>query len=320
MDVCLMIEGQENVTWDQWVALAHACEEHGYAALFRSDHYLSFGHPREWGNLDAWTTIAALGAVTERVRLGTLVSPVTFRHPSVLAKSVVTADHVSGGRVELGMGAGWFAGEHTTFGFPFPPTKQRFEILEEQVQLVHLLLEREVEEVNFEGRYYTLQGAPGLPHAVQDPHPPLIIGGKGGPWGIHLAAWWADEYNVFGVSVEECRRVRENLATSCEKAERDPSEVRLSTMIGTLVGSDAGDLERRARRLMKQLDEDGDPGSFVESWGERRLVGTVDQVLEKLSAFAQAGVQRVMLQHLVHEDLESVALIGTEVIPQAESL
>jgi F420-dependent oxidoreductase-like protein len=320
MDVCLMIEGQENVTWDQWVALAQACEEHRYDALFRSDHYLSFGHPKEWGNLDAWATLSALGAVTERIRLGTLVSPVTFRHPSVLAKSVLTADHVSGGRVEVGMGAGWFDGEHTAFGFPFPSTEERFFILEEQVQIVHLLLEREVEEVNFEGRYYSLQGAPGLPKPIQDPHPPLIIGGKGGRWGIHLAAWWADEYNVFGLQADEIRRTRERLSASCEKAERDPSDVRLSTMIGTLVGTDANDLDQRARRLMQQQGEDGDPGAFLQSWGERRLAGTVDQVLEKLRALGQAGVERVMLQHLVHDDLESVALIGTEVIPQAATL
>ena len=320
MDVCLMIEGQENVTWDQWVALAQASEEHGYDGLFRSDHYLSFGHPKEWGNLDAWATLSALGAVTERIRLGTLVSPVTFRHPSILAKSVVTADHVSGGRIEVGMGAGWFDGEHTAFGFPFPSTEERFFLLEEQVQIVHLLLEREVEEVNFEGRYYSLQAAPGLPKPVQDPHPPLIIGGKGGRWGIHLAGWWADEYNVFGVRVDEIRRTRKRLSASCEKAERDPSEVRLSTMIGTLVGADAKDLDQRARRLMQQLGEDGDPGAFLQTWGERRLAGTVDQVLEKLSALSQAGVERVMLQHLVHEDLESVALIGTEVIPEVASL
>ena len=320
MDVCLMIEGQENVTWDQWVALAQACEEHGYDALFRSDHYLSFGHPHDWGNLDAWAMLAALGAVTQRIRLGTLVSPVTFRHPSVLAKSVVTADQVSGGRVEVGMGAGWFEGEHAAFGFPFPSTRQRFEILEEQVQIVHLLMEREVEHVDFDGRYYSLRGAPGLPKPVQDPHPPLIIGGRGGPWAIHLAAWWADEYNVFGVPPEECRQTRERLSAGCEKAERDPSEVRLSTMIGTLVGTDAKDLEQRARGLMEQLGQEGDPAAFVESWRERRIVGTVDQVLEQLAVLGQAGVERVMLQHLVHEDLESVALIGSEVIPEAARL
>ena len=130
MDVCLMIEGQEGVTWSQWVGLAHACEAFGFEGLFRSDHYLSFNRPKERGALDAWTTIAALGVVTERIRLGTMVSPVTFRHPAVLAKSVVTADHASDGRVELGMGAGWFEREHEAFGFDFPPTRERMDMLD----------------------------------------------------------------------------------------------------------------------------------------------------------------------------------------------
>jgi alkanesulfonate monooxygenase SsuD/methylene tetrahydromethanopterin reductase-like flavin-dependent oxidoreductase (luciferase family) len=129
VDVCLMIEGQEGVTWDQWLALARACERNGFHGLFRSDHYLSFTHPKERGALDAWATINALAAVTERVRLGTMVSPVTFRHPAELANSVVTADHVSRGRVELGLGAGWFEREHAAFGFSFPPTRVRMQML-----------------------------------------------------------------------------------------------------------------------------------------------------------------------------------------------
>src|SRR3989449_1102656 len=154
MDVCLMIEGQEGVTWEQWVALGVACQEHASAGLFRSDHYVSFSHPAEYGTLDAWATLAALGTRTERIRLGTLVSPVTFRHPSVLAKSVVTADHASGGRVELGMGAGWFEGEHSAFGFPFPPTGERWAMLEEQVEIVHRLWDGDENAVPFQGRHY----------------------------------------------------------------------------------------------------------------------------------------------------------------------
>ena len=311
-----MIEGQENVTWEQWVELAKACEEHGFDALFRSDHYLSFDHPKEWGNLDAWTTLAGLAATTERIRLGTLVSPVTFRHPSILTKSVLTVDHISGGRVEVGLGAGWFEGEHTAFGFQFGTNRERFEILEEQVQIIHQLMEREVDEVSFEGTHYQLEGAPALPKSIQDPHPPLIIGGRGGSFGLHLAAWWADEYNVFGIGPDACRPVRKALDARCAEAERDPSEVRLSTMTGIVVGSDQKDLEARASRLMEHLGEKGDVREFIETWrGDRRLVGTVDQVLERMAHFADAGVERIMLQHLVHEDLETIALIGTEIIP-----
>src|ERR687896_2191291 len=151
MRVCLMIEGQEDVTWEQWLALAGACEEHGLEALFRSDHYESVMGMRERGSLDAWTTLAALAARTSRVRLGTLVSPATFRHPSVLAKSVVTVDHASGGRAELGMGAGWFEREHEAFGFPFAPDRERVDVLAEQIEIVHRLWDRHEDEVTFEG-------------------------------------------------------------------------------------------------------------------------------------------------------------------------
>ena len=154
MRVCLMIEGQEGVTWDQWVALARACEASGYEGLFRSDHYLGFDRPGERGALDAWTTIAALGTMTERIRLGTMVSPVTFRHPALLAKSVVTADHASGGRVELGMGAGWFEDEHRAYGFAFPAAGERMAMLAEQIEIVHRLWGGDDDEVSFEGAHY----------------------------------------------------------------------------------------------------------------------------------------------------------------------
>src|SRR5919204_185225 len=196
MDVCLMIEGQEGVTWDRWTALARACEELGFTGLFRSDHYLAFDHPNERGALDAWTTLAALASITQRIRLGTLVSPVTFRHPAQVAKSLVTVDHASGGRAELGMGAGWFEREHRAYGFPFPPTGERMGVLAEQVEIVHRLWSKDEGPVTFEGRHYSLDACPGLPKPVQDPHPPLILGGGAGPRGASLAARWADEYNV----------------------------------------------------------------------------------------------------------------------------
>ena len=144
--------------------------------MFRSDHYLSFDRPGERGTLDAWTTLAGLAAVTERIRLGTMVSPATFRHPSVLAKSVVTADHISGGRVELGMGAGWFEREHEGFGFPFPSAGDRFDVLAEQVEIVHRLWDRDEDEVTFDGAHYRLDAVQALPKGVQEPHPPLILG------------------------------------------------------------------------------------------------------------------------------------------------
>jgi len=320
MDVCLMIEGQEDVTWDQWVSLALACEEHGFDSLFRSDHYLSFGHPADYGALDAWATLAALATKTERIRLGTMVSPVTFRHPSVLAKSVVTVDYASGGRVELGMGTGWHEGEHRAYGFPFPPMKERMDLLAEQVEIVHRLWDRDKDAVTFEGRHFRLESAPGLPKPLQDPHPPLILGGDAGPRSLRLAALWADEYDTTFTSAEECRDKRDRLSAACEAIDRDPGTVRFSLMTTTIVGADEKELHGRVRRLLDMRNDSSDPAAWIEKVGQERIVGTVDQVLERLARYADAGLDRVMMQHLLHDDLEALALIGQEVIPEASKL
>lgn len=187
-----MVEGQEDVTWEDWRALAGACEEHGIEALFRSDHYLSVEGRQGRGSLDAWATIAALAAVTDTVRFGTLVSPATFRHPSELAKVVATADHVSGGRVELGLGTGWLEAEHEAYGFPFPPLGRRMEMLEEQLQIVSG--EWAGGLFSFEGRHYRIRDLDALPKPIR--RPTLIVGGRGGPRSIALAARFADEYNT----------------------------------------------------------------------------------------------------------------------------
>ena len=320
MRVCLMIEGQEGVTWEQWVALALAAEEHGFDALFRSDHYVSFGHPTEWGSLDAWATLCALAPRTTRIRLGTLVSPVTFRHPSMLAKSVVTADHASEGRIELGMGTGWNEPEHRAYGFPFPPVAERFQMLREQVEIVHRLWDRDEEEVSFEGTYYRLEGCHALPKPVQDPHPPLLLGGGARAGAARMAAQWADEYNMNFVPPEACREGRDRLSAVCQAIGRDPGSLPLSLMTNTLVGADRKDLEARAARLMQRRGDTGDPAAFLENLGPERIAGTPEQVLERLAEFAKAGVERVMMQHLLHEDLEMVALIGKEIIPEAANL
>src|SRR5436305_8178967 len=175
-----MIEGQEGVEWPQWVALAEACEEHGIPALFRSDHYMNLdGQHPERGSLDAWGTLCALAAITDTLRLGTLVSPATFRHPANLAKLVATADRISGGRVELGLGAGWHEREHRAYGFPFPPTRERMDILEEQLEVV--TRSWAVQDASFEGKHYSLDRLDAQPKPVQRPHPPLIMGGSAGP-------------------------------------------------------------------------------------------------------------------------------------------
>jgi F420-dependent oxidoreductase-like protein len=320
MDVCLVIEGQEGVTWDQWLSLALACEQHGFEGLFRSDHYLSFEHPRERGALDAWTTLAALGAMTERIRLGTMVSPVTFRHPSLLAKSVVTVDHVSDGRVELGMGAGWFEREHEAFGFPFPSTADRMDILAEQVEIVHRLWDRDEDEVTFKGRHFQLESVPALPKPVQDPHPPLIMGGGAGPRSAALAARWADEYDGVFVDPATARERRDRISAACEAIDRGPADVRFSLFTRVVVGAGERELTQRASVLMERLDQQGDVAAFIEGMRSNMTVGTVDQVLERLAQYAEASVERVFMQHLVHDDLEMVAQIGEEIVPAAAGL
>ena len=310
-----MIEGQEDVTWDQWLALADAAEQHGFHALFRSDHYLSFDHPSEWGTHDAWTTLAALAMRTERLRLGTMVSPVTFRHPSLVAKSVITVDHASGGRVELGMGAGWFEREHRAFGFPYPATTERYGLLEESVEIVHRLWDRDEPSVSFQGEHFRLDECTSLPRSVQDPHPPLILGGAAGPRSAALAARWADEYNVHGYSPEDVAKPRERLDAACEAIGRDPSTLRRSMMITTLVGADRAELEAGAARLLAKQADTGDPAEYVAHPDSASLIGNPDQILDRLAAYADAGIQKVLMQYLVHEDLDGLALLGREVIP-----
>src|SRR3954470_4556904 len=223
-----MIEGQEDVTWDDWVALARTAERSGFEALFRSDHYLSVQGRHERGSLDAWSTINAPAAVTDSIRLGTRVSPAASRHASVLAKSVVTADHVSGGRVELGIGAGWLEAEHRAYGFPFAGTRTRMDVLAEQLEIVHRSWKPG--PFSFRGEHYTIDDLDALPKPVQHPHPPLLVGGSGGRRSVALAARWADEYNMPFASPERCREVREALASACEQERREP--LPLSVMLG----------------------------------------------------------------------------------------
>lgn len=315
MRVCLMIEGQEEVTWDQWLAIARACEEHGLEGLFRSDHYVSVLGRSERGSLDAWATLAALAAVTGRIRLGTLVSPATFRHPSVLAKSVVTVDHVSGGRVELGMGAGWHTAEHEAYGFPFPDSRVRMELLAEQLEIVHQQWDGDVDVVTFRGKHYRLEGLRALPKPLQQPHPPIIVGGAAGPVSARLAALWADEYNTILADPEEARRRRARVAEAWEREGRDPATLRFSLMTACVVGADHGDVVERVRRVLAWTGRLTDPEEFLQSPPGHWIVGTVEEVVSRLREYAEAGVDRVMLQHLYHDDVEMIELIGKEIVP-----
>ena len=282
-----MVEGQEGVSWDQWLALAEACEEHGIEAMFRSDHYLSLAAPRERVATDAWTLLGALAARTSRVRLGTLVSPVTFRHPSVLAKAAATVDHISGGRVEVGMGAGWNVPEHEAYGFPFPETSERVRMLAEQVERVDGLLRDEL-------------------LTVQRPRPPLIVGGAARTGTTAPAARFADEYNTTGVDPPEAARRRKRLDEACEREGRDPSTLRFSLMTPFLFD------RNHARRFVERFPRAGGADEWFDELARRGLAG---DLVAGLREFEAVGVERVMLQHVVHEDVDIVAAIGRELVP-----
>jgi F420-dependent oxidoreductase-like protein len=305
--IALMIEGQEDVTWEDWVALADACERSGIEALFRSDHYVSVMGAGERGALDAWGTINALAARTQALRLGTLVSPASFRHPSILAKLATTADHVSGGRIELGMGTGWSEIEHTAYGFPFLPLKERMDVLEEQLQIVHGHWAQG--PFSFHGEHYRLERLDARPKPVQRPHPPLLMGGEAGPRAARLAAAYADEYNTVAATVEQVRERRAAIVAACEKAGREP--IPFSIMAPALVGRDAAELERRTSELSAWTGRPVD----LEELDRTGIAGTVEQAAERLRAYAEAGAERAFLQCLLHRDLDMVELIGRELVP-----
>ena len=304
-----MIEGQEGVSWDDWLALARACEEYGLEGLFRSDHYQSIPGIPGRAALDAWATISGLAAVTERIRLGTMVSPATFRRPSILARMVTTADHISGGRVELGLGAGWNESEHKASGFPFPDLPERMEILEEQLEIVHRQWTED--EFSFEGRHYRLERSRAEPKPLQKPHPPLIVGGAGGPRAARLAARWADEYNTSYATVEQCRERSARVAEACRRAGREP--IVFSAMLRCCVGRDARETLTRAARQVERMGSHDDPAVLLAR--EDMVVGEIDEVIARLRAYAAAGVERVFLQHLDFADLEMVRLIAEEIVP-----
>ena len=282
MRFVLMIEGQEGVSWDDWVALARACEEHGLEGLFRSDHYQSVFDISGRGSLDAWATLAGLAAVTERIRLGTMVSPATFRRPSVLSRMVATVDHISGGRVELGLGAGWNQAEHDAHGFPFPDLDERMELLEEQLEIVHRQWTED--EFSFQGRHYRLERCRAEPKPLQQPHPPIVMGGGAGPRVARLAARWADEYNT---AVRIGRR-------SAASVGPDRGGVRAGGAGADPVLADGGVLRRPRRGRGARA---GPAAARAERAGRRSrgparsrttvLVGTVDEVVGE-----PAGVRR----------------------------
>ena len=314
LDYSLMLEGQEGVTWPQWLSIARACERLGFHALLTSDHYLSVVTTEEPGSNDAWTLLGALAASTERLRLGTMVSPVTFRLPAVLAKAATTVDRISGGRVELGMGAGWWDQEHRTHGIPFPAAPERFEMLEEQLEIVHGLWSEDV--FSFEGRYYALEGCRFLPKPVQRPHPPIVLGGKGGPRLARLVARWADGYNRVGGRPDELRASIERVGDAVDRAGRDRASVTMSFMTWVFVGRTDAEWRDRADRARRMDPTAGSLEEYLDDISRDCIVGTVDQAIERMNEYAATGVQRFVLNHELFDDLDQIELLAQEIIPK----
>jgi F420-dependent oxidoreductase-like protein len=317
MRTCLMLEGQEGVTWAQWLAMAEAAERLGFEALFTSDHYLSVQGSRDRGSSDAWTMLAALAARTSTIRLGTLVSPVTFRRPAVLAKAATTVDHVSGGRVELGMGAGWWEEEHRTHGFPFPPVPERFERLEEQLAIVHGLLTED--RFSFAGRHYRLDDAPFWPKPVQRPRIPIVLGGTTvGPWMQRLIATYADEFNTVGGTPEEVRGRIERARSALDREGRAQDSLTTSLMTWCFVGRTEEEWRDRVERARRRDPRAGEFDAYLADLEADCIVGTPERAASRLREYARAGVQRVMLNHELFDDTDMLEVLAAEVVPRVQ--
>jgi F420-dependent oxidoreductase-like protein len=310
-----MIEGQQGVTWQDWCDLADLAERNGFEGLFRSDHYFSGRGVSGVGATDAWTILAALAARTERLRLGTMVSPVTFRLPGVLAREALTVDHISGGRVEIGMGAGWWQEEHTRFGIPFHDVDTRWEMLEEQVPIVHGLLTEA--SFSFQGKHYQLEGADQLPQPVQRPRPPLILGGtKVGSRMQTLIGSYADEFNTVGGTPDEVRGRFERARGAVAAAGRDPDRLVTSLMTWMFVAPTEQAYVEALRRAHGMDPSAGPFDAYRADIEHDCIVGTPAQAIERLRAYADAGVQRIFLNHELYDDAAMVELVANDVLPE----
>ncbi|HEV7470548.1 MAG TPA: LLM class F420-dependent oxidoreductase [Pseudonocardia sp.] len=308
MDLRIFTEPQQGAYYDDLLRVARAAEDSGYDAFFRSDHFLAMGDASgEPGPTDAWITLAGLARETSRIRLGTLVTSATFRNPGPLAIAVAQVDQMSGGRVELGLGGGWFEAEHKAYGLPFPPLAERFEILAEQLEVITGLWRTlPGDRFNFAGKHYTVTDSPALPKPVQQPAPPVIVGGHGKKKTPALAARFADEFNVAFSSVDEAAAQFGRVDAACAEIGREPQEIVRSVAQVICVGRDDAEVARRALVLGREVDE----------LRENGLAGTPAEVVDKLGTWRdRTGATRVYLQLLDLADIDQVELVASEVLP-----
>lgn len=306
MDMRVFTEPQQGASYDTQLRAARATEAAGFSGFFRSDHFLKMGDADGLpGPTDAWLTLAALGRETKRIALGTLVTSMTFRNPGVLAVSVAQADAMSGGRIELGLGAGWFEAEHSSYGIPFPSLGERFERLEEQLQIITGMWDTPVGDTfDHSGAHYTVTDSPALPKPTR--RPPIIVGGGGPRRTPRLAATFADEFNAGFSSADKTLETYGRVREACEKRDRDPDSLTYSLALAMCCGESEAEIAARAANIGREVDE----------LRENALCGTPGEIAKKIRSYEAIGTQRIYCQVLDLEDLDHIALIGSAVVPE----
>ncbi|BBZ35622.1 LLM class F420-dependent oxidoreductase [Mycolicibacterium confluentis] len=308
MDFRVFVEPQQGASYADQLAVAKAAESLGYSAFFRSDHYLAMSGDGLPGPTDSWVTLGALARETSTIRLGTMVTSATFRHPGPLAISVAQVDEMSGGRVDFGVGAGWFEEEHQAYAIPFPPLGERFDRLTEQLEiLTGLWTTPGGQTFDYSGEHYSIVNSPGLPKPAQDPHPPIVIGGKGAKRTPALAARFASEFNVPFDSLDVIKTQFGRVADAVAAAGRPADSMTYSACFVVAAGKDDAEVARRANAIGRELDE---------LRTNTPLVGTPAQIVDRLGPFIEAGVQRVYLQVLDLADLDHLELFADGVVAQ----
>jgi len=325
MRFVLMLEAQQGLSYADHVAIAKRAEANGFEALFRSDHYQSFPGPTGRPTTDAWTIMAGLARDTDRIGLGVLVSPMTFRHPGSFAKVVTTVDEMSGGRVEVGIGAGWHELEHRQLGLPFPPIKERADLMEDTLAILQGLW-GEPDGWAYDGHQVTIRDAqfhpkpvdvPGRPRtAIGGARPRVLIGGSGSPRSFRMAARYADEFNLSSSGPADARRVFAGVDAACEAIGRDPATLVHSTMAGVLIGRDEAEMKQRLTTLVGMVGSGADEREWLDERLDRWITGTPEQARDQVRQFEAAGVERIMLQDLLPWDLDMIDLMGDALVGQ----
>ena len=309
-DIALMVEGQEDLTWERWFRIADAAEQLGFEGLFRSDHLSALNGEPGREALALWPSLTTLATRTSRIRFGPLVASITFRHPSIVAKMAASIDVLSGGRFDLGLGAGWFEGEHRMFGIPYPPYSERLDRLDEGARVVRALWTGERHTVD--GRHYSLIEAANLPSPAQT-EPTLIMGGKGEKT-LRVVARHATEWNFSYSTLEAFKEKASELDRACEEIGRDPATLKRSMMLPFAIGNDDLAVQRHIDAHRRTF---GDLPLDAGQWSEAGfLVGTPDQILDQIGQRVEAGVSRFMLQQNALDDLDSIEQLGAEVVPK----